>query len=742
MTATTPSLTGQTSHPPRTLTVAFIGNPNTGKSTLFNALAGMHARVGNYPGVTVEKKIGRVRVGDTTLKLVDLPGTYSLAPRSLDEMVSVEVLLGRQPEVGRLDAVACIVDASNLERNLFLVSQVLDVGLPTVLILNMSDVARQRGTSIDVPALSQRLGIPIVTTEAHRRVGIEAVRQALLDAAESKRPAPKPVFPAAFYSAVDEVARDLRPVNGEALPRYLVERLLLDPNGQIEKWLTPTQPAGFTERVAQIRDRLAKDGFRLPAAEARTRYAAIREVVSGVLTHAAQPATTTSDRIDRVLTHRVSGLLVFAGIMFVVFQSIYYWAEPFMRSIEWSEGLIKGGVESVIGPGALRSMVVDGVVAGVGGVLVFLPQIVFLFLFIAVLEDCGYMARAAFLMDRLMSRLGLSGKSFIPLMSSFACAIPGVMATRVIENRRDRMVTILIAPLMSCSARLPVYLLLIWAFVPAVTYLGGWVSLQGLVLFAMSSLGAIVAVPCAWLLKKTFFRGETPPFVMELPSYKLPSPRVVLHRAYDRGKAFVTRAGTLIFATSIVVWAAGYFPANHSERDTVVRQIEAMPAVAQGDAARAAELDKLRERRDKLGSQLIEKSFLGHLGHAIEPAVRPLGWDWRIGVGAIASFPAREVIIATLGTIYSLGNEVDKDNNQGLITSLQNATDSEGRKVYSLPVALSIMVFFALCAQCAGTLMTIKRETNRWIWPVFTFVYMTSLAYVGALITYQVARLF
>jgi ferrous iron transport protein B len=742
MTATTPSLTGQTSHPPRTLTVAFIGNPNTGKSTLFNALAGMHARVGNYPGVTVEKKIGRVRVGDTTLKVVDLPGTYSLAPRSLDEMVSVEVLLGRQADVGRLDAVACIVDASNLERNLFLVSQVLDVGLPTVLILNMSDVARQRGTSIDVPALSQRLGIPIVTTEAHRRVGIEAVRQALLDAAESKRPAPKPVFPAAFYAAVDEVARDLRPVNGEALPRYLVERLLLDPNGQIEKWLTPTQPAGFTERVAQIRDRLAKDGFRLPAAEARTRYAAIREVVSGVLTHAAQPATTTSDRIDRVLTHRVSGLLVFAGIMFVVFQSIYYWAEPFMRSIEWTEGLIKGGVESLIGPGALRSLVVDGVVAGVGGVLVFLPQIVFLFLFIAVLEDCGYMARAAFLMDRLMSRLGLSGKSFIPLMSSFACAIPGVMATRVIENRRDRMVTILIAPLMSCSARLPVYLLLIWAFVPAVTYLGGWVSLQGLVLFAMSSLGAIVAVPCAWLLKKTFFRGETPPFVMELPSYKLPSPRVVLHRAYDRGKAFVTRAGTLIFATSIVVWAAGYFPANHSERDTIIRQIEAMPAVSQEDAAQQAELDKLRERRDKLGSQLIEKSFLGHLGHAIEPAVRPLGWDWRIGVGAIASFPAREVIIATLGTIYSLGNEVDKDNNQGLITSLQNATDSEGRKVYSLPVALSIMVFFALCAQCAGTLMTIKRETNRWIWPVFTFVYMTSLAYVGALITYQVARLF
>jgi ferrous iron transport protein B len=742
MTATTPSLTGAKVPSRRTVTVAFIGNPNTGKSTLFNALVGMHARVGNYPGVTVEKKIGRLRCGDATLNLVDLPGTYSLAPRSPDEMVSVEVLLGRQPDVGRLDAVACIVDASNLERNLFLVSQVLDVGLPTVLILNMADVARQRGTTIDVPALSKRLGIPVVTTEAHRRIGVDDVRRALLETAESGRSAPTTLFPRAFYEEVAELARDVCGVNGDAVPRYLIERLLLDPNGQIEKWLTPNQPSGFTERLTSARGRLAKDGFRLPAAEARTRYAAIREIVSGVLTHAPQVAATLSDRIDRVLTHRISGLLIFAAIMFLLFQSIYYWAPPFMHLIEAAETFVKVGVERLVGPGALRSLLVDGVVAGVGSVLVFLPQIVFLFLFIAVLEDCGYMARAAFLMDRLMSRLGLSGKSFIPLMSSFACAVPGVMATRVIENRRDRMVTILIAPLMSCSARLPVYLLLIWAFVPDVTYVGGWVSLRPLVLFAMSSVGALVAIPCAWLLKKTFFRGETPPFVMELPSYKLPSLRVVLHRGYDRGKAFVTRAGTLIFATSIVVWAAGYFPADHSERDAVIRQIEAAGPVPDGDTTRKAELDVLAAYRDELSSRLIEQSFLGRLGHAIEPAVRPLGWDWRIGVGAIASFPAREVIIATLGTIYSLGNEVDKDNNQGLISSLQNATDAEGKKAYSLPVALSIMVFFALCAQCAGTLMTIKRETNRWIWPAFTFVYMTSLAYVGALATYQVARLF
>jgi ferrous iron transport protein B len=740
MTATTPTVAG-TPTAPRTFTVAFIGNPNTGKSTLFNALAGMHARVGNYPGVTVEKKIGRFRHGDTTLRLVDLPGTYSLAPRSPDEMVSVEVLLGRQSDIGKLDAVACVADASNLERNLFLVSQVLDIGLPTVLILNMSDVARQRGSSIDVALLSKRLGIPVVTTEAHRRVGIEQVRQAIFAAAESGQPASVPVFPRAFYEEVAELARDARGSNGNAVPRYLLERVLLDPNGHIETWLASTQSAGFSERLIQARERLAQTGFRVPAAEAKARYAAIRDIVAGVVVHAPRAPVTLSDRIDRVVTQRVSGLVIFATIMFVIFQSIYYWAEPLMKSIQTGEGWIKSGVEALIGPGALRSLLVDGVVSGVGGVLVFLPQIVFLFLFVAVLEDCGYMARAAFLMDRLMSRLGLSGKSFIPLMSSFACAIPGVMATRVIENRRDRMVTILIAPLMSCSARLPVYLLLIWAFVPAVTYLGGWVSLQALVLFAMSSLGALVAVPCAWLLKKTFFRGETPPFVMELPSYKLPSPRVVLHRAYDRGKAFVTRAGTLIFATSIAVWAAGYFPADHTERDAVIRQIEAARAAPTDDEAQQAEIARLTERRDQLGSRLIEQSFLGRVGHAIEPAVRPLGWDWRIGVGAIASFPAREVIIATLGTIYSLGNEVEGDD-KGLIASLQNATDDQGRKVYSLPVALSIMVFFALCAQCAGTLMTIKRETNRWIWPVFTFVYMTTLAYVAALLTYQIGRLF
>ncbi|MGH7127515.1 MAG: ferrous iron transporter B, partial [Planctomycetaceae bacterium] len=393
---------------------------------------------------------------------------------------------------------------------------------------------------------------------------------------------------------------------------------------------------------------------------------------------------------------------------------------------------IASAVQSIMPPGTLRSLLIDGVIAGVGGVIVFLPQIVLLFLFIAILEDCGYMARAAFLMDKLMTRLGLSGKSFVPLMSSFACAVPGIMATRVIEDRRDRMVTILVAPLMSCSARLPVYVLLTALFIPK----DRPVERAG-VLFAMYFLGVGVAVPVAWLLKKTWFKGETSPFVMELPSYKWPSPRIVLHRVYDRGKAFVVRAGTLIFCTSVLVWAAGYFPADRSELHRITAKIEQL----EGQQAASEELESLYERQNQLSSRLIERSFLGMAGHAIEPVVRPLGWDWKIGVGALASFPAREVIIGTLGTIYSLGGDVD-ETDEGLRDALRDAEWPDGRPVYTLPVALSVMVFFALCAQCAATLMVIRRETNSWFWPAFTFIYMTGLAYLGALATYQVGSLF
>jgi ferrous iron transport protein B len=723
------------------LQIAVIGNPNTGKSTLFNALAGMHARVGNYPGVTVEKKIGLVHWEGEPVRLIDLPGTYSLSPRSLDEMVSVDVLLGQQPDVGRVDAVLCIADASNLERHLFLLGQVLDTGVPTVLVLNMWDAAVREGLTINVQRLEEKLGIPVVVTEAHRRRGIEQIQPAVLRATANGGRLPSRQFPPEFYEECERLGAYLEEIGVGEVPWYLRERLLLDVGGTVEQRFVRRGQGPLAESLRTARARLAAAGFRVPMAEAERRYQWARELLADVVTYPSVRPTTLTDRIDAVLTHRIFGLGVFAALMFLVFQAIYAWAEPLMKLCESGQEFVAGRAADALPPGPVRSLVVDGVIAGVGGVLIFLPQIMLLFFLIALLEDCGYMARGAFMMDRVMRTFGLSGKSFLPLMSSFACAVPGIMATRVIDNHRDRMVTILVAPLMSCSARLPVYLLLIGAFVPPTEYLGGWVSLQGLVLFGMSSLGLVVAIPVAWVIKRCFFRGEAGTFVMELPDYKLPSPRLVLYRVYERGKAFVLRAGSLIFAATILVWAAGYFPGDHAELDRLEEEVAAvaaqLPEGAGDDHPEVLAWERLRDARNAEGARLMRESWLGRAGVAIEPFVLPLGWDWRIGVGVLASFPAREVIIATLGTIYSLGGEVDVES-EGLRGALRAATWPDGRPVYNVPVALSLMVFFALCAQCVSTLMIIRRETNSWRWPAFTFIYMTGLAYVGAWITYQV----
>lgn len=719
------------------LTVVLIGNPNTGKSTLFNALSGFRALTGNFPGVTVEKKIGKTRCGDRAVDLVDLPGTYSLSPRTLDEMVAVNVLLGRQAEVGVPDVVVCIVDASNIERNLYLVSQVLDLALPTLLVLNMADVAASRGIQIDANALSERLGLPVLLTEAHRARGIDELRQAIATAPSTEHPLRPRIFPPPFAAECEKLEGKLQELGQTVTPYYLLERLLLDVGGYLESHTLNGRAGELTAHLAEARARLAEQGCKVPAIEARVRYAWAREVLTGVVRVPASRPRTFGDRLDTFLTHRVAGMAFFVVLMFVVFQAIYSWSKPLSDLCKAAQEWIGGVVGGWIPQGMVQSLVVDGVIAGVGAVLVFLPQIAILFLFIALLEDCGYMARAAFIIDRLMTKVGLSGKSFVPLMSSFACAVPGIMATRVIENRRDRMTTILVAPLMSCSARQPVYFLLVTALIPATAYLGGWVKLQGLVMFAMTFLGALVAVPIAWLLKKTLFRGETPPFVMELPGYKWPSPRIVLDRVYDRSRAFVVRAGTLILATNVLVWATGYFPASHSRADALQVEIDRLEERAGNEPAVRAERERLLGEQNEMRSTLLADSYLGRLGHSIEPVVRPLGWDWRIGVGVIASFPAREVIVGTLGTIYSLGGSTESDD-PGLQAAIQSAAWPDGRKVYTVPVAFSVMVFFALCAQCASTLMVIRRETNSWGWAAFTFFYMTILAYAGAFAAYRI----
>ncbi len=730
---------------PKSLTVALVGNPNTGKSTLFSALCGVPTRIGNYPGVTVEEKLGKYVDQQGEVTIVDLPGTYSLSARTPDEMVSVDVLVGRRREVPRVDAVVVIVDATNLERNLYLFSQVLQIGLPTVLVLNMWDRVASSGWKIEIQRLEARLGIDCIAVSAAKGIGIDKVKTAIRRAATrgaSGTRAPFRPLPEAFYSECDSLRDWLIEQGAGAVQPFLVERMLIDVGAACPE--LPAKPSLQTllaERIDEARQRLANVGCRVPTVETKSRYAWVRELLSGIVERPPFENQTESDRIDRIMTHRVWGLVFFAMIMFGIFQAIYSGATVLMDGIETGQQWVIATIQSLMPSGILRSLLSDGIVAGVGSVIVFLPQILLLFMFIGVLEDCGYMARAAFVMDRAMTHLGLSGKSFLPLMSSYACAVPGIMATRTIENWRDRLVTILIAPLMSCSARLPVYLLLIYAFVPNISWAGGWINLRGLILMIMHLIGLGVAIPIAWVLKKYVFGGQPAPFVLELPSYKWPSIGVVFYRVLERGQAFLGRAGILIFSTSVLVWAAGYFPSDHSQLHSVTNEIESIESSLLADQPESARLTELRSMQRQLNSQLIEASFLGRAGTWIEPIVKPLGWDWKIGVGVIASFPAREVIIATLGTIYSLGGEAEE--NSGLEQALRDAKWPDGSPVYTLPVAFSLMVFFALCAQCAATLMVIRHETNSWRWPIVTFVYMTTLAYVGALLTYQIgSRLF
>jgi ferrous iron transport protein B len=558
---------------------------------------------------------------------------------------------------------------------------------------------------------------------------------------------PSPPFPDAFELAIQQLHQQL----GADIPEYLVRRLVLDVGGWTEQRLVSQLGEGVRQKVQEVRRRLEQAGCPVPAIEARARYGWIREVTAGCVQRPAQRLVTWTDRIDRVLTHKVWGTLIFLALMLLVFQAIFTWARPLMKGISDAKETLADLLGGQLPPGPFTSLLIDGVLEGVGAVVVFLPQILILFAFIAVLEDCGYMARAAFLMDKLMARCGLSGKSFIPMLSSIACAVPGIMATRVIENRRDRLATILVAPLMSCSARLPVYILLIGAFLSGPDF-AWW--LPGVVMFALYALGLILAPLMALLLKRTLLRGETPVFVMEMPLYKLPSLRLVLRRMIDSGWAFLRRAGTLILASMIVVWALLYFPRNGSPEqppyDVRIAEMQTeLDDLGRAGGVNPPVLEKKEQQINALTAEWKQQSYLGRMGKAIEPAVRPLGWDWKIGMAALASFPAREVVIGTLGIIYSEGKQDSDEIREAadvadtpLARRMKEARwdDDPSRPVFTIPTALSLMVFFALCCQCASTLAIIRRETHSWRWPAFTFTYMTVLAYIGALVVYQVGH--
>jgi ferrous iron transport protein B len=830
-----PAADEHASAPPRGLTVALAGNPNAGKTSLFNALTGLRQKVANYPGVTVERKEGVWHLGGDggDARLVDLPGLYSLDAASPDEQVARDVLTGRAAGVPLPDVVVAVVDATNLERNLYLVAQLLEYGRAVVVALTMIDLAERQGLEIDAARLSDALGVAVVPVVATHRRGLEDLAAAVRRAADSGvvplagwRLSPEAEAELSALSkngdgletgdatshnaSADEQGRDAddesraasgagRDASGvgrgasgaEAVAAYgaggasaaHVSQPHAEPRAATRHELLLAlygeelpEDEGRRRAVEAARGRLARANPRWWQEPLLARY----EWIGGVARGAARarreidPERTTTERVDRFLTHKIFGPAILLLVMLAVLHVIFFWAQLPMDLIDAGFGTLGGLVRGALSEGLLTDLLVDGVIAGVGGVLVFLPQILLLFFFIALLEDSGYMARAAFLMDRLMRGVGLHGKAFMPLLSSFACAIPGIMATRTIENPKDRLATILIAPFMSCSARLPVYTLMIAAFFTGQKVFGV-VSVGVLVIMSMYLLGVLVAVAVAWVLKHTILKSPPPPLVLELPPYRMPNVSNVLHTIAERALMFVRRAGTVILAISILLWALVTFPRldaprggdantpavessqtagalDQNARDESVRGEGArggeggagapraetvQPAAGASNVAEAVEAGAGSEAA--AGAQ-IRQSFAGRLGRLIEPAIRPLGFDWQMGIGLISSFAARETLVSTLSIVYNVGEDAGEESGS-LIEAVRNARREDGRRAWTPLVAVSMMVFFVLACQCMSTVAIVRRETNSWRWPLFMVGYMLALAYAASLLTYQGGRL-
>jgi ferrous iron transport protein B len=741
------------------LYVVLTGNPNCGKTTLFNALTGLRAKVGNYAGVTVERKEGRLLGAPEDLKarVLDLPGTYSLSPQSLDEQISRDVLLNRLPELPPPSLMVVVVDASNLQRNLYYATQVVELGHPTIIALNMMDVAEANGHQIDGKKLSDILEVPVMPIVASDGHGVPELRKKIVELLRAPAiSATRPVagirrcfteLPARLKSEADTLEGLLAERFHERRTQAAAEALLVLCNEKALASSLEHYPKEVLEAVGAARLRLEQAGVDWRGATIEGRYAKVAEIQQAVTTELAPPGETLSDKLDRILTHKVWGTLIFVAIMMVIFQSIFrfaHWPMDWLQAlVDWLGGVVGG----IIPPGPLNSLLVDGVIAGVGAVVVFLPQILLLFLFIGFLEDTGYMARAAFLMDRLMSKVGLHGKSFIPMLSSFACAIPGIMATRTIESPKDRLVTILVAPLMSCSARLPVYTLLIGACIPRMTVLG-FLTLSGLTMLAMYLLGIIVALFMAFLFKKTLLKGETPMLIMELPPYKLPLFRVVLRHMWDRSKLFLRRAGTVILGINIILWFLASYPKNHqTEKEFAARRAEIQNAQVRGQTAEGSQSlltsspteDKLAALKNEEAGLKLRNSFAGRLGRFIEPAIAPLGFDWKMGIGIVSSFAAREVFVSTMSTVYNVGTyDRSEAKKTALEKTLQAQRRPNGTPVYTTLTAITLMVFYVFALQCASTIAVVRRETNSWKWPLFQWAYMGALAWVLAFVTYRV----
>ncbi len=693
------------------INVALIGNPNTGKTSVFNALTGLNQKVGNYPGITVDKKQGVCKLArGIKAHIIDLPGTYSLNASSIDENVVIELLLNKNDK-DFPDIAVVVTDVENLKRNLLIFTQIKDLEIPTLLVINMADRMSKKGISLDIDVLEKELNTKIALVSTRKNQGIDNLKELITNYKSI------PAKPCLNTTDIDiSYFENLQ----KAFPNQLLYKL----------WLVITQDVNFgktsrqeIDAVANFKTKSNTDLKRLQQKETIKRYQFINNVLKKGQTIDLSQATDLRIKLDRILTHKVWGYIIFFIVLFLMFQAVYDWATYPTDLIDESFASLSDWVKNTLPPGAFTNLLSDGIIAGIGGIMVFIPPISFLFLFIALLEESGYMSRVVFLMDRVMRRFGLSGKSVVPLISGNACAVPAVMAARNIENWKERLITILVTPFTTCSARLPVYVIIIALVIPEGSFLG--MSYKALTLMGLYIIGFVAAIASAYILNKILKIKSKSYFVIEMPSYKVPLFKNVALTVIEKTKTFILEAGKIILAISIVLWVlASYGPGDDFKNAESIVKTE-NPSISE------------TELEDKIASYKLENSYIGIIGKAIEPVIKPLGYDWKIGIGLVTSFAAREVFVGTLATIYSVGSAGEKEDEDTIKNKMAAEVYPDGSKVFTLATGISLLLFYAFAMQCMSTLAIVKRETNSWKWPIIQLFSMTTIAYVVALIAFQ-----
>ena len=702
------------------INIALVGNPNSGKTSLFNALTGLNQKVGNFPGVTVDKKTGVCKISDNiSATIIDLPGTYSLYPKRADEWVAYRVLMGADETV-QPEMIVLIADASNLKRNLLFCSQIIDLKIPLVIALTMMDLAKRKGTQIDIPQMERELGVPIVPINPRKNKGLPALKKAIEQLAENPQQLPARDF--IDDAVISTPAVSLAKQYLLAASNYKILHYLINNKDLVAE-------KALSDKIESIKHDHNFNSTKTQAEEIMQRYGRIKHIMQQtVMETDPLQKTLFTEKLDDILLHRTWGYVILISVLFIMFQSVFWLAQFPMDGIEWSFGKLGGWLAGVLPAGWFSDLFINGIVAGLSGIVVFVPQIMILFGLTTLLEDTGYMARISFLTDKLMRKVGLNGKSVMPMISGYACAVPAIMSARNIENKKERLLTIMITPLMSCSARLPVYTILISLIIPSKLYLG-FISLPGLVMMGLYLLGTVLALVVAWVMKWFIKSTERSFFILELPVYRNPRWKNIVTTMVEKAKIFVLDAGKVIMIISLLLWGLStYGPPKKMKAVT-----EKYDALSQQYPAQKDETEKQRK------TALLQNSYAGSLGAFIEPAIHPLGYDWKIGIALITSFAAREVFVGTMATLYSVGDNAD-ENSTTLRQKMAAATRHDGSKVYDLPTGLSLLVFYVIAMQCMSTLVIVKRETKTWKWAIIQFIYMTVLAYFFSWMTYELFK--